>query len=111
VLQVIRARWEPSLRPAALASLRSLDGRIPDTQLALFHAALDDGAGAGENLVRIHARASDPLLPLFLVHPLFDGVRGEAPFRAIAHGIGVEAPTARLSVSQVPPRRERPASS
>jgi TolB-like protein/tetratricopeptide (TPR) repeat protein len=99
VLQVVRARWEPALRPAALQALGSLEGRISDIQMALFRAALEDRAGAVDTLVRIHARASDPHLPLFLVHPLFDGIRGEAPVRAITQAIGVETPAARLTAS------------
>lgn len=97
ILHVIRARWEPPLRPAALESIRSLEGQVPDVQLALFRAALDDRGGALDTLVRIHEQGSDPLLPLFLVHPLFDGIRNEASFRAMAHAMGIETPAARLA--------------
>jgi TolB-like protein len=95
--RVIAARSDRSLRPAALAGLRGLDGTIPRIQLALYHAALDDRPGAIEILERIHGAGSDPLLPLFLVHPLFDRIRPDPRFRQIADAIGIEAPGSRLT--------------
>jgi adenylate cyclase len=97
ILGVIAARSDRSLRPAALARLRGLDGRIAPTQLALYHAALDDRPGAIQQLERIRQAGGDPLLPLFLVHPLFDALRPDPRFRQIADAIGVEAPGSRVA--------------
>jgi adenylate cyclase len=97
VRQVIAATSDWSLRPVALARLRGLEGQIPPTQLALYHAALDDRPGTLRLLEAIHQAGSDPLLPLFLIHPLFDGVRPDPRFRRIADAIGIEAPGSRLS--------------
>jgi adenylate cyclase len=96
VVRIIEARADPSRRPAALAALRGLDGRLPAMRLAVFHAALDDRAGALEMLKRAHEAGGDPLLPLLLVHPLFDPVRTDADYRRIADAIGIETPTARV---------------
>lgn len=99
VLGVIDARSDPSLRPASLQRLRALAASAPPVELALFHAALGDGPGALDLLVRAYEGRGDPLLPLFLVHPLFDTIRGEAAFRRIASGIGIEAPRSRVAAS------------
>ncbi len=97
VLAVIEARADPTLRPSALARLRALGGSAPPVQLALLHAALDDRAASVELLTRAYDRGGDPLLPLFLVHPLFDRVRGDPAFRRIAGEIGIEAPLSRVA--------------
>jgi TolB-like protein/tetratricopeptide (TPR) repeat protein len=101
---VIRAVDDPGARRAALAGLRSMDGTLPAMELALFHAALEDREGALALLNRTFQAGGDPLLPLFLVHPLFDGVRGEPVYRRIADALGAEAPAARLA-SRRPPAR------
>jgi adenylate cyclase len=97
VLQVIAARSDATLRPAALAGLRSLEGQLPPIEMALYLAALDDRAGALRVLERIHQTGADPLLPLFLVHPLLDAIRPDPRFRQIADAIGIEAPGSRVA--------------
>jgi hypothetical protein len=66
-------------------------------ELALLHAALDDREGALELLTRTFRAGGDPLLPLYLVHPLLDGLRAEPAFREIVDAIGIEAPASRLA--------------
>jgi TolB-like protein/Tfp pilus assembly protein PilF len=97
VVQVIDATTDPSQRPAAMAGLRTLGTRLSATQLALFHAALGDRDGALALVARAQQSGGDPLLPLMLVHPLFDAIRGEPTFRRAAEAIGVEAPASRLA--------------
>ncbi len=97
VLEVIRARRDPSLRSGALAALAGARDQLPSVQLALFHSALGDRDTTLEILESTQQSQDDPMLPLFLVHPLFDELRQEPRFRKIADAIGVEAPTARLA--------------
>jgi adenylate cyclase len=97
VLAVVRARDDPSRRTAALAAIRALDGHHPPMELALLHAALEDRDGALELLTRTFQAGGDPLLPLYLVHPLLDPLRGEPDYTRIADAIGIETPTARLA--------------
>jgi adenylate cyclase len=100
VADVVRARSDPLLRPAALAALRGLDdAALAPVRRALLHAALGDRDGAVALLERTFDAGGEPLLPLFLVHPLLDGVRGDPRFRRIVEAIGVEAPSARLAAS------------
>jgi TolB-like protein len=106
IVQVLGARSDPSLRPAALAALRSLHGEHSAVELALFHAALDDRDGALALLARGYQARGDPAFPLFLVHPLLDGVREDPGFRRIADAIGIEAPAARLAI-RAPSGRQR----
>jgi TolB-like protein len=96
-LQVIEARATPSRRDGALAMLRATDAPLTPMHRALFHMALDDRAGALEMLKLAYEAGNDPFLPLFLVHPLLDPIRGDADYRRIADAIGVETPTTRLS--------------
>jgi TolB-like protein/tetratricopeptide (TPR) repeat protein len=97
MVQVIDARSDRSLRPAALKGLSTLGDEHSPTQLALFHAALGDREGALALVARVQRAGGDPLLPLMLVHPLFDEIRGEPAFRRAAEAIGVEAPSSRLA--------------
>jgi adenylate cyclase len=97
VLQVIEARATPSRRESTLAMLRTTDAALTPMHRALFHMALEDRAGAVEMLKRAHQAGSDPLLPILMVHPLLDPIRGDADYRRIADSIGVETPTARLA--------------
>jgi TolB-like protein/tetratricopeptide (TPR) repeat protein len=97
VLQVIAAKSDASLVPDALACLQGVRPTLPPTHLALYHAALGDGAGAVSLLEEAHQTRSDALLPLFLIHPLFDGIRRDTRFMRIADAIGVEAPASRLA--------------
>jgi adenylate cyclase len=97
ILRVVTARSDRAARPGALAGLRGVRDQLPPVHLALYHAALDDRAEALRILDEAYRARMDPLLPLFLVHPLFDGLRGEPRFREIVESIGVEAPGARLA--------------
>jgi TolB-like protein/Tfp pilus assembly protein PilF len=97
VIRVVRAAGDASLRPAALAGLRALHGQHAAMELVLLHAALDDRAGALELLTGTFRAGGDPLLPLYLVHPLLDGLRAEPAFREVADAIGIEAPASRLA--------------
>ena len=99
VTQVIDADVDPSLRVPALRALDLLDGALPPAHRALYHAALGDGAGALDLLEQAYEEGADPNFLFYLVHPLFDGIRRDARFEAIAGGLGVEAPFAGL-----PPR-------
>lgn len=96
ITQVIDADADPSLRVPALRALDTLDGALTPAHRALYYAALGDGAGAMDRLEEAYEEGTDPNLPFFLVHPLFDGIRRDARFEAIAHGLGVEAPFAGL---------------
>jgi hypothetical protein len=97
VIRVVRAADDASLRPGALDGLRTLHGQHAAMELALLHAALDDREGALELLTRTFRAGGDPLLPLYLVHPLLDGLRAEPAFREIVDAIGIEAPASRLA--------------
>jgi TolB-like protein/tetratricopeptide (TPR) repeat protein len=97
VEQAGRATSDPALVPAALAQLRQHGGRLPSSQRALLHTALGDRAGALDILEQSHQVRDDPLLILFLVHPLFDPLRPDPRFRALADAVGVEAPAWRLA--------------
>ena len=81
---------------AALQSLERLDGILPPGEAALYRSALGDRAGALDRLETAYAEGGDPHLPLRLVHPLFDPLRREPRFAAIADALGVEAPMAGL---------------
>jgi TolB-like protein/Flp pilus assembly protein TadD len=98
VHQVLAAAADPALRSDALRRLRADHGEIPAIQRALYHAALNDRAGALDLVEAVFADRDDPLLPLFLVHPLFDRLRSEPRFRRVADAIGIEAPAARLAL-------------
>lgn len=91
---VVRADAEPALRDQALTALEHADGAFAPARRALLHAALHDRAGAVALLERAYAEGVDPELPLLLVHPLFDPVRRDPRFRAVADAIGAEAPAA-----------------
>ena len=93
---VVRADADPSLAPEARAALARHADALPPTQLALLHAAIQDRDGALDALERAWAEGADPHLPILLVHPLFDPVRRDPRFGAVADAIGAEAPTARL---------------
>ncbi len=99
ITQVIDADADPSLRVPALRALDTLDGGLTAAHRALYHAALGDGAGALDRLERAYEEGADPNFLFYLIHPLFDGIRRDARFEAIAGGLGVEAPFAGL-----PPR-------
>ncbi|MGK7312122.1 MAG: tetratricopeptide repeat protein [Candidatus Longimicrobiales bacterium M2_2A_002] len=99
VTQVIDADADPSLRVPALRALDALDDGLTTAHRALYHAALGDGAGALDRLEQAYQEGADPNFLFYLVHPLFDGIRRDARFEAIAGGLGVEAPFAGL-----PPR-------
>lgn len=96
IRDVVRATTDPTRRDTALRELAALDGRLPAGQLALFHAALDDRDGALARLEQAYEEGADPNLPFYLVHPLFDPLRGDPRFVTIAEGIGIEAPLALL---------------
>ncbi len=96
IQDVVRARYDPTQRDAALEQLNSLDGSLTPSHLALYHIALDDREGALDRLEDTYADGADPNLPFFLVHPLFDPLRRDPRFETIADGLGVEAPLASL---------------
>ncbi len=97
MVRVVRAQADPSLRPDALAALDSLDGVLAPSQLALYRAALDDREGAITRLQQAYDEGADPNLPFFVVHPLFDSLRRDPRFEAIADGLGIETPMAGLA--------------
>lgn len=96
MIQVVRADADPSLRPQAMEALDGLDGTLPPSQLALYRAALGDREGAITRLQQAYEEGVDPNLPFFVVHPLFDSLRRDPRFEAIAEGLGVETPMAGL---------------
>ena len=96
LIDVVRADADPALRDGALTALAELDGVVSSAELALFHAALDDREGALTRLEQAYDEGVDPNLLFYLVHPLFDPVRRNPRFEAIADALGVEAPMAAL---------------
>ncbi|MFO7894158.1 MAG: tetratricopeptide repeat protein [Longimicrobiales bacterium] len=96
---VVRADADPSLREEARAALRELEGTVSPTHLALLHSAIGDRDGALDRLEEAYAEGADPMLPFFLVHPLFDPVRRDPRFDAVANALGVETPLAGLDPS------------
>lgn len=96
ITDVVRARAEPDRRPGALERLAALDGTLSPSHLALYHAALDDREGALDRLEQAYAEGADPNFPFFLVHPLFDTIRRDPRFEAMADALGIEAPLASL---------------
>ena len=94
LVAVARAAADPTLRADALDRLAGLDGRLRPAELALYHAALNDRAGALDRLERAYEEGVDPHLPVLLVHPLFDSLRREPRFTAVATALAVEAPLA-----------------
>ena len=93
---VVRADADPALRDEALHALAGLDGTVSSAELALYHAALDDREGALTRLEQAYDEGVDPNLLFYLVHPLFDRVRRDPRFEAIADALGVEAPMAGI---------------
>lgn len=96
IADVVEARVDPGRRDTALDRLATLDGSLPPAHLALYHAALGDRQGAMDRLEQAYAEGADPNLPFFLIHPLFDPVRRDPGFEAIADALGVEAPMSGL---------------
>lgn len=62
----------------------------------MLHAGLADNEGALALVEQAYAEGEDPDLLFALVHPLFDPLRREPRFIAIARALGVEAPLAGL---------------
>ncbi len=88
--EVLDGIVNPARRDAALETSASLDDVLPTAQLALWYAALDRDVQAFRFLEQAFVEGNDPNLPFFLVHPIFDGIRRNPRFRAIAEAIGVE---------------------
>ena len=99
VVHVVRGDRDPALRGPAIAALQSLEGVLRASELALYYAALGEREAALERVQQAYDEGVDPHLPLRLIHPLFDPLRGEPRFAAIADGLGVEAPLAGTAVS------------
>jgi TolB-like protein/Tfp pilus assembly protein PilF len=98
MVAVARADADPSRRAAALERLATLDDRLRPAELALYHAALDDRDGALDRIERAYEEGVDPRLPTLLVHPLFDSLRREPRFTAVAAALAVEAPLAGTAI-------------
>ncbi|MEJ2501773.1 MAG: hypothetical protein P8177_00410 [Gemmatimonadota bacterium] len=94
IVAVVRAVADPTLRAGALEGLTELDGTVRPAELALYRAVLGDREGALDRIEQAYREGVDPRLPVLLVHPLFDAIRREPRFVAVADALAVEAPLA-----------------
>lgn len=98
VQTVVAGREDPPRRAAAVAALDGLGAALPSAQRGLLYAALGENEAALRMVEQAFVEGQDPNLPFFLVHPLFDGLRNQPRFRAVADAVGTEAPASRDSV-------------
>lgn len=92
VQAVVDGLESPAGRPAAVAVLDDLGAAMPSTQRGLFYAALGADDAALRMVEQAFVEGQDPNLPFYLVHPLFDRLRDQPRFRAVADALGTEAP-------------------
>jgi adenylate cyclase len=87
--RAIEGLRDATRRDDAVAAAAELERTLPPAQAALWLAALDENARALDALERAALERRDGNLPFILLHPLLDGLRDDARFRAIVAEVGV----------------------